>query len=970
MPRGRAPEAAVYDEILALVDKPVRYVGGEWNQVVKPASPGLARVAFAFPDSYEIGMSHLGLRILYDVLNRQPDIAAERAFCPMVDMEAQLRRFGLPLATLETRTPLADCDVVGFSLQFEMEYTNVLTMLDLGGIPLRGADRRPEDPLVVAGGPCVFSPEPMADFIDVFVIGDGEEAFPALVRRWMELRREGGRDREAMLVEMARLEGNYVPSLYRTTIDPETGFAIVTGPRPGFDVPFPIRRALVDDLGRWPYPTDTIVPYGEIVHDRVSVEIARGCTEGCRFCQAGIIYRPVRERSPADIVRAAAQGLRDTGYDEVSLTSLSTADYSCISTLVRRMMDEFERADVAMSVSSMRVYGLTKSIAEQLARVRRTGFTIAPEAGTQRLRDLINKGVTDADIDTAARIAWEQGWSQLKMYFMIGLPTETDADVEGIAATGIRVHELARAAGRRGARVTVSASSLVPKPHSTFQWEPMGDAADLRRKQRLILDGVRPHKAVTFKYHDVDEGVVECILSRGDRRLGAVIESAWRAGARFDAWSDHFDFERWLGCLAEAGLDPQIFLRRIPIHAALPWDHIDSRVTKPFLVEDLHRGLRGKFSPACEKPFIPRDPARPAKPLESAILVCYDCGLDCDLEAIKRERIAQRDSMAPGSTALAAAFRGERPPEAAPPPAIRLELRAANGDGLGTNAFEAASGIRHGEAANPGRDSAPVLLLPDRLPSRAADRPRRFYRVRFAKRGELRWLSHLDLLRLWQRAFKRAGVEVSYSRGFHPQPLFSFGPALGIGIESECERFDFESAEVLDPEAVHARLDAALPAGIRVLEVERIPKAGKSLSAMLDLGVYRAWPNAVRRALCPDEFAALPVAMQSDAAFHRGKIAAFLARDSWVVERRSKGSVKPVDVRPFVRALDWDVQRNELDVQLRIGPQGQARPQEIVQAVYGVPGSCFRYRRVELGVEASRAEGEAEAVAGSLPGVR
>ena len=921
------PDPALYGELLGLVEKPVRYVGQEWNQQVKPPAPGLARVAFAFPDTYEIGMSHLGLRILYDLLNRQPDIAAERVFCPAVDLEAALRRFDLPLATLETRTPLVDCDVVGFSLQFEMEYTNVLTMLDLGGIALRSADRSVDDPLVIAGGPCVFSPEPLADFIDVFVVGDGEEAFPALVRRWMELRQSGGRSREAMLVELARMVGNYVPALYRTEIDPETGFAIVVGPRPGIDVPFPVRRALVDDLARFPYPTQTVVPYGEIVHDRVSIEIARGCTEGCRFCQAGIIYRPVRERTPAEIARAAAQGLRDTGYDEVSLTSLSTADYSCISSLVPALMDEFEPRNTAMSVSSMRVYGLTRSIAEQLARVRRTGFTIAPEAGTQRMRDLINKGITEADIDLAASIAWEQGWSQLKMYFMIGLPTETDADVEGIASTGIRVWEQARAAGRRGASVTVSTSSLVPKPHSTFQWEPMADPEELRRKQKLVLDNVRPYRNVKFKYHDVDEGVVECILSRGDRRLGQAIETAWRRGARFDAWSDHFDFERWMDCIREAGLDPQIFLRRIPIHAPLPWDHIDTRVTKKYLVEDMHRAMRGKFSPACEKPFIPRDPSKPPKPLESAKLVCYDCGLDCDLEAIKTERIAARDSLQSGSAGIAAAF----------------------------GAREKTAGT---VAARP---AAPALAPPAGTgapEAGAAPRPRLFYRVRFAKRGDLRWLSHLDLMRLVQRGFQRAGIRPSYSQGFHPQPLLSFGPALAVGIESETELFDFETAFEYPPDWLRQRLNGALPAGIRVLEVQRLAAGGRSLSATLDLAEYRAWINEARQRLTPEEFVGIDDERFYDASFQTGRIVAVLARQRIEVERRSKGVLKRLDIRPFVRSIDWLPEARELQLFLRLGPNGQARPQEALQALYGVPGSCFRLRRQALLVEPTPAEPE------------
>ena len=950
-----------YSEILGMVEKPVRYIGQEWNQIVKPPAPGLQRVAFAFPDSYEIGMSHLGMRILYDLLNRAPDIAAERVFCPAVDMEAQLRRFGLPLATLETRTPLSALDVVGFSLQFEMEYTNVLTMLDLGGIPLHTSERTLEHPLVIAGGPCALSPEPLADFIDVFVVGDGEETFPAIVHRWAELRREGGRSREAMLAEIARLGGMYVPSLYATAIDAETGFAIVTGPRPGMDVPFPVRREFVADINQYPYPTETLVPYGEIVHDRVSVEIARGCTEGCRFCQAGIIYRPVRERTPAEVIRAAAQGLKDTGYDEVSLTSLSTADYSCVSSLVKTMMDQFEQDKTAMSVSSMRVYGLTRNIAEQLARVRRTGFTVAPEAGTQRMRDLINKGVTDADIDAAARIAWEQGWPNLKMYFMIGLPTETDADVAGIGETGIRVGQMARQMKRHGSKVTVSTSSLVPKPHSTFQWEPMAAPDELRRRQRIILDTVRPYKNIKFKYHSVDEGVIECVLSRGDRRLGRVIERAWRQGARFDAWTDHFDFQRWIDCLAAENIDPQIFLGRIPIHAPLPWDHIDSRVTKEFLVGDLHRSMKGKFSPACEKPFIPRDPNKAVKPLEHAVLVCYDCGMDCDLEAIKQERIASRDSLRDSDPAIAAAFRGERVETAPRPAPVRFVTKdVARADGLATNAYEAASGTRHGAAVDSaaaapgaapatGRELGPEMHLGPAVPAAAAaNRPRYFYRVRFAKRDDLRWLSHLDLMRALQRAFKRAGVQLSYSQGFHPQPILSFGPALAVGIESEAELFDFETAVAYDAARVHQQLSAALPGGLHVLGVWQVNGLGDSLAARLDTAEYRIWINETRRALAPEEFATFDLERFRDPAVQQAAIEALLARDSIVITRHSKGVDKQLDIRPFIQGIEFQPAGHEVRLTLRLGSQGQAKPQEVLQQLYGVPGTCFRMQRVRL----------------------
>jgi radical SAM-linked protein len=587
---------------------------------------------------------------------------------------------------------------------------------------------------------------------------------------------------------------------------------------------------------------------------------------------------------------------------------------------------------------------LTQSIAEQLARVRRTGFTIAPEAGTQRMRDLINKGVTDADIETAARIAWGQGWGQLKMYFMIGLPTETDDDVRGIAETGIGVWRLAREMGHRRATVTVSASALIPKPHSTFQWEPMDTCDELRRKQRMILDTVRPHRPVRFKYHDVEEGVVECVLSRGDRRVGRVIEAAWRRGARFDSWSDHFDYTRWIACMQEAGLEPQIFLRRIPLHAKLPWDHIDTRVAKEFIIRDLHAGMKERFLPACEKPFIPRDPNKPVKPLENAHLVCYDCGLDCDLEAIKRERIANRDSLSRSRPEIAAAFRGERQQANGDGTGgrVHVKLPAPRSDGLAHNAFETSSGIVHGDAG--GRDLSPVLATPSSQRSQTpAERLR--YRVLFSKMGDLRWLSHLDLMRTLQRAFKRAGVSVSYSQGYHPAPLMSFGPALAVGIEGAAEFFDFESSAVLDTSATQERLNESLPAAVRVHKLERLTTASAPLSRCIDLAEYSAWLNQERRELTPEIFAGL--GDFADPTEQERRIAALLSQPSLPVTRAGK-KARTLDIRPFIRRLEFRAQSQHLHLWLHLGPNGQARAREVLEALYGVSGDCFRVRREAL----------------------
>jgi len=537
-PAMTSPETI--DRILAGVEKPARYLGGEFNEVVKDHARVPMKVALAFPDTYEIGMSHLGLRILYDLFNRRDDMLMERVFAPWPDLERALRENAQPLFTLENRAPLTAFDVVGFTLQFELCYTNILMMLDLAGIPLRAEDRGEGDPLIVGGGPVAFSPEPIAPFFDLFHIGDGEEAFPRLVERYVELKKAAAsapgtpkEKRASILRELTAIPGTYVPMFYETRRDPKSGLdAVVPRAYPGWSPPFPVKRAVVEDINAYPFPAATIVPHAEIVHDRVSVEIARGCTEGCRFCQAGIIYRPVRERTPESIIDSALSGLEKTGYDEISITSLSPADYSCFPTLVEKVMDRVADARVGVSVSSLRPYGLTEHLAEQIGRVRRTGFTIAPEAGSQRMRDVLNKGITEENILTAARNASRQGWELIKLYMMIGVAGETDEDLQAIVDLAHAIHDIQRAEARRTPqgkrvqpRVNLSASSHIPKPFAPFQWMAMDSTDTLYAKQQLIQDRIR-RKGVRFKRHHVETSRLEGVMSRGDRRVADVIEIA------------------------------------------------------------------------------------------------------------------------------------------------------------------------------------------------------------------------------------------------------------------------------------------------------------------------------------------------------------------------------------------------------------------------------------------------------------
>ena len=577
------------EDILERVQKPVRYIGGEWNSVVKDPREVSVRVALAFPDLYEIGMSHLGYRILYGLLNAREGVAAERVFCPWPDFASELRRARLPLSSLESDTPLHEFDVVGFSLQYEMTFTNVLTMLDLGGIPLRARDRREGDPLVIAGGPVVFNSEPIADFLDAVLLGDAEEMLPETLQRWRQLR-DARTPRVEALRELARVPGVYVPSLYRTEEDPATGFLLAVQTE---GAPWPVRRRLIEDIDRHPFPADIVVPFGEIVHDRISIEIMRGCPVGCRFCQAGYIYRPTREREPGAIQRTVEASVKSTGYDEFSLSSLNTGEFGAIEPMLTRMMDHFEPQKVAVSLGSLHATTLTAELARQVKRVRKTGFTIAPEGGTQRIRDVINKNLTEEDVLNAARHAWEAGWEVMKLYFMIGQPTENDDDVRGIVDLSRKIVDVGRRIRGKRVDAALSASSFCPKPWTPFQWLGMDRVENLHRKQDLIRSLVP--RNIRFKYHDVETSFIEAAFSRGDRRLSGVLERAWRKGCEFDGWTELYRHKLWIESFREEGIDPASYAyREIDPRDRLPWDVTDALVNKAWLATDLRRALKNE----------------------------------------------------------------------------------------------------------------------------------------------------------------------------------------------------------------------------------------------------------------------------------------------------------------------------------------------------------------------------------------
>lgn len=588
-------------DILSSVQKPARYTGGEFGSIIKPPEETEVTIALAFPDVYEVGMSYLGFKILYHLLNKEQGVAAERVYAPWIDMEAKMRERNIMLRTLETDKALNECDFVGFTLQYELSYTNILNMLDLGGVPLLSAERGEEDPFVIVGGPCVYNPEPLADFFDFAIIGEGEEIMVELMdcyKAWKKAGKPGGR--QGFLQEVVNLPGIYVPSFYKAEYNEDGTVAAV---RPLADnVPATVQKRVVKDLNTVDFPTAPIVPFGEIVHDRIMLEVFRGCSRGCRFCHAGMVYRPVRERKPEVLKELARKLVDNTGYNEISLVSLSTADYSCLAPLIHDLIREFKEDKVSVSLPSLRIDSFSVDIAKEVQAVRKSGLTFAPEAGSQKMRDIINKGVTEEDLMNAVGAAFASGWSSVKLYFMIGLPGETDEDVLAIADLAKKVqYKYYEVTGKRGAKVTVSASSFVPKPYTAFQWFGQNDLETLRRKQFLLKDALKV-KNITFQYHDAKTGIIEAVFARGDRRVGKALLAAWQKGARFDGWSDCFSFERWQEAMNEAGLDIDFYAaRERGMDEVFPWEHIQPAVDRRFLRREWEKAQAQQLTHDCRR---------------------------------------------------------------------------------------------------------------------------------------------------------------------------------------------------------------------------------------------------------------------------------------------------------------------------------------------------------------------------------
>ena len=837
--KNKHTEHILNSRILPFVLKPGRYLGNELNAVHKDTDKISARIALAFPELYEIAMSYIGFDILYHVLNRQEHLWAERVYAPWPDMEDRMRAQQLPLYSLESFTPLSEFDIIGFTLQYELTYTNILNMLDLGRVALYSAERKEEDPFVIAGGPCSCNPEPMAAFMDAFLIGDGEEAFTEISNTIGEGRR-AGKTRLEILKALAQIRGVYVPRFYEAQYDIKGHFSGIK--KIEERAPERVLTRILPGLQNEFYPQKPIVPLVEVTHDRLAVEVMRGCTEGCRYCNAGVIYRPTRERAPEDIIEQMDTVLKNTGYEEVSFLSLSISDYSQLSALMRSSRQTLAGKNINVSFPSMRLDSFTPEIAAFASSVRKSGFTFAPEAGSERLRRVINKNISSEDLFKSLQIALDNGWKLIKFYFMIGLPTETEEDVEAIADLIDAVVKISNAYGR--IRFNISVSPFSPKPHTPFQWEKQDTSEEFLNKISILRKRFSRYRQIKMNWRDPKVSLLECVLGRSDRRMAKVIYDTWKNGAKFDGWSEYFNMDIWQEAAQKNNIPFEWFAREMDTESPLPWDHIDKGISKKFLSHDRDEAFKEQIKPDCKQGS------------------CYGCG------------IQRKNSFAEYADCYL------------PHKATQEKEKAADWEDIKPEMQEA---------------------KPEPVPMRV--------RMQFQKKSYARYLSQLDLVRLFERASKQAGLPLLYSQGFNPHPKVSFAPPLSMGYTSEAEYLDMEIDAAFNAASIPDLLNPYLPEGLDITDFKIIREKVTSLAATINSSEYEVYLSD------SDAAAAFDAALEK-----------ILKAEEIPVERRVKGKYKQINIRPFIDSLKR--QDQILQIKTRSIEHRTVRIREILQQLF------------------------------------